>query len=574
MSIAQRASLYEEHTARVTPLDAVDEALEQLTAARSHWARMPIRRRIELAEQCLEGVYTAAREWLEAACQAKGLPEGSPLRSEELAAGPLATIRYLRLLIGTLRDIDQTGSPRLPGKIEDAPGGRLKIEVVPTKGLYDAVAFAGFKAHVWTTPGVTRENLREHLATYYRQGGGEHGISAVMGAGNVSSIPCTDAFSKLFQEGKLVLLKMNPVNEYLGPIFERAFAVLIDEGLLRIVYGGADVGAHAVGHPAVDEVHITGSVYSHDTIVWGPPGEERERRKAENDPVLKKGITSELGNVTPWIVVPGPYSDKQLRFQAENLAASVTNNASFNCVATKVVLTWKGWTDRTRFLDHLEGVLAQVPPRKAYYPGAGERYVRFAGHDPQGCPTGTLPWTLVRDVESQSDTKYFNEESFVCVFVETAIEADSEEEFLTRAAEFCNERLWGTLGAGVMVHPAFRSRPGNESRFQQFIADLRYGTIGINLWPAISYALISPPWGGYPDCSLADTQSGIGWVHNTYMIDAAEKAVIEGPLTLFPKPLWFPTHRAPEPIVWKVIDLYHRPSMWKLPGIALASLRG
>ena len=46
----------------------------------------------------------------------------------------------------------------------------------------------------------------------------------VLGAGNVSSIPATDTISKVFQEGQVVLLKMNPVNEYLGPIFERLFA--------------------------------------------------------------------------------------------------------------------------------------------------------------------------------------------------------------------------------------------------------------------------------------------------------------------------------------------------------------
>ncbi|MBL9124728.1 MAG: aldehyde dehydrogenase family protein, partial [Planctomycetaceae bacterium] len=408
----------------------------------------------------------------------------------------------------------------------------------------------------------------------YRQGCVAEGLSLVLGAGNVSSIAPTDAFSKLFHEGKVVLLKMNPVNEYLGPIFARAFAPLIDAGFLRIIYGGADVGAYAINHPAVDEVHITGSVYSHDTIVWGPPGEERERRKAQNDPLLKKAITSELGNVTPWIVVPGPYTDKELRFQAENLASSITNNASFNCIATKMIVTSKQWPGRQKFLNYLKEVLNNVPFRRAYYPGALDRYRKFAGPQAGECSGGACPWTMVPDVHPERDPLYFDEESFVSVFAETAIDAPSEAGFLERAVEFANRRLWGTLGAALMVHPTFRKSPAQEAVFQKALADLRYGTIGINHWPALSYALMSPPWGGYPGGTMHDPQSGIGWVHNSYMFDKAEKTVLEGPLTMWPKPLWFPSNRSGERVSWKVVELYHRPSLFKLPGLLLAALGG
>ena len=193
---------------------------------------------------------------------------------------------------------------------------------------------------------------------------------------------------------------MNPVNEYLGPILDRALQPVIDAGLLRIVYGGADVGSYALHHAIVTEAHITGSILSHDTIVWGPPGPERERRKAEHRPLLGKTITSELGNVSPWIVVPGPYTDAQLWFQAQNLASSITNNASFNCVATKVVVTWKGWSQRETFLGLLQKVLDAVPLRKAYYPGAFQRWEQAAGEAPAGSTPGTLPWRMIAGVDS------------------------------------------------------------------------------------------------------------------------------------------------------------------------------
>ena len=310
----------------------------------------------------------------------EGSGAGQSVAREEVAAGPLATARHLRLLVQNFKSLASTGKIQLPGTVKQGPDGALRVQVMPVKGMYDGLVFAGFKAESCLAPEVTRADLArlgEHL---------QHPAPArcvlVLGAGNVSSIPATDTISKVFQEGQVVLLKMNPVNEYLGPIFERLFAELISAGFVRIIYGGAREGAAAVEHRLVDEVHITGSIHSHDAIVWGPTPEERERRKRENDPKLTKPISSELGNVSPWIILPGKYSEKQLRFQAENVASSITNNASFNCVATKMIVTWKNWPQRREFLDAVQAVLAKVPPRKAYYPGAHERFSRFAAQQP------------------------------------------------------------------------------------------------------------------------------------------------------------------------------------------------
>ena len=129
----------------------------------------------------------------------------------------------------------------------------------------------------------------------------------MLGAGNVASIPATDMFARLFQDGDLVLLKMNPVNDYLGPLFSEAFAPWCSAATCASIYGGAEVGAAAVNHPSVDAVHITGSHESHERIVWGSSGDEARQRRRDGNPRLQKKITSELGNVSPWIMVPGAY---------------------------------------------------------------------------------------------------------------------------------------------------------------------------------------------------------------------------------------------------------------------------
>jgi acyl-CoA reductase-like NAD-dependent aldehyde dehydrogenase len=554
-----------------SPAEHVDRCAGELTAGRGRLSALSLAERRCLMEDCLKRVIELAHEWVDAACEAKGIPAGSPLRAEEVAAGPMATARHLRLLIDNYKSIETAGAIKLPAAPRRLPDGTVAVQVMPVRGLFDPIVFSGFKATAVLSADTALDDL-DHLGSHLKRPQPAKTV-LVLGAGNVSSIPATDAISKIFQEGHVVLLKMNPVNEYLGPIFQRLFARLIDEGYLRIIYGGAEVGAAAVNHPDVDEVHITGSIHSHDAIVWGPPGEERERRKRANDPLLAKPITSELGNVSPWIIVPGPYSESQLRFQAENVAASITNNASFNCVATKVIVTQKGWPQRGRFLELVEEVLAKVPRRKAYYPGARERYSRFAGR-PAPADSDALPWTLVRDADPQLAPQLFCEESFVCVCAEIGLEAASEQEFLKRAVEFANERLWGTLSAAVTVHPSFRRAPGGEATLNAALANLRHGAVGVNHWPALVYAMMSPPWGGYPSGTLADAQSGIGAVHNTFLLAGVQKTILEGPLTIWPKPFWFPSHNSPEPIAWKVLSLYHKPSPWKLPGLMLAALKG
>ncbi len=555
-----------------SPTDDVHRCVGELSAARTRLTGTSLAERRALLDDCLDRLMQLAPEWVEAACEAKGIPAGSALRAEEIANGPVATARHLRLLIDNYRSVEATGHILLPAAPTELPDGSLGVQVMPVRGLFDSLVFAGFRATAVLGSEVTREDL-QRLGSHLRSLPAAKTV-LVLGAGNVSSIPATDAISKIFQEGHVVLLKMNPVNEYLGPIFQRLFARLIDQGYLRIIYGGADVGSAAVEHAGVDEVHITGSIHSHDAIVWGPPGPERERRKRENDPLLKKPITSELGNVSPWIIVPGPYSDAQLKFQAENVAASIANNASFNCVATKMIVTWKDWPQRQPFLDLVAEVLSRVPPRKAYYPGAQDRFEKYSGQSVPEKSSGELPWTLIRDADPERSPQLFREESFVCVCAETALAADNERDFLDRAVEFANEKLWGTLSAAITVHPSFRRDKSGAACFNAALTNLKHGAVGVNHWPALVYAMMSPPWGGYPSGTLADAQSGIGSVHNTFMLEHVLKTVLEGPISIWPKPFWFPTHRDPEPIAWKVLALYHRPSAWKLPGLVLSSLRG
>lgn len=555
-----------------THLSSTDDLSEvaDLQRGAARLVTMSAGERLRLLRECVIGVERHWQQWCEEAWAAKRIPAGDAARAEDMMTAVLPTVRHLQLLRRTLQDILTRGRPHLPTEPYERRG-RLLVPVFPTCHLFDRLLFRPIRAHVQMAPGTTREGLfGENLKRVIGEANDPPGITLVLGAGNVSSIPITDALTKIFQENQAVLLKMNPVNAYVGPIFEQAFTALIDAGLLRIVYGGPDAGATWVADREIARIHVTGSHQTHDQIVWGNTPQEQADRKATDAPLLKKPITSELGNVSPWIIVPGHYSDRQLRFQAENIVASVTNNASFLCIATKMLITWRNWPQREKFLNLIDAILSAVPRRFAYYPGASERFARFSRISPDD--PERLPWTLRRDLDPVTEPLLFQEESFACVFGETSIGAQTPSEFLMQAVDFANNAMWGTLSAALSAPDEFQRASSGE--LDRAVDELRYGTVGINIWPGVAFALMSTPWGAFPDSGLQDIQSGVGTVHNTYLLEYPEKTILRAPLSFRPKPLWFSTHRCPESLARALIKLTIRPGVGRLLPVLLNALRG
>jgi aldehyde dehydrogenase (NAD(P)+) len=306
---------------------------------------------------------------------------------------------------------------------------------------------------------------------------------------------------KMFNEGKVCLLKMNPVNAYVGPFIEEAFAEPIRRGFLAVVYGGAEEGTYLCKHPGVDEVHITGSDKTHDTIVWGPPGPERAERMAHNHSILERKITSELGNVSPVLLVPGPYSKGKLAHAAENIAGQVIVNASFNCMASKVIVTPERWERRDELLADLRHVFGEVPPRRAFYPGALERYAALTEGRTElnrvGAGEGSLPWTIVPGLDPDVADKAWATEPFCSIISETSVGSASDPvEYLERAVAFTSDRLWGTLSATILIHPETASDPKVAEALERAVVKLQYGAVAINIWPGMLAGIGIMPWGG------------------------------------------------------------------------------
>lgn len=523
----------------------------------------------------MDRVLAGGEHWVTDGLRAKGLPVD---HGEEWLTGPVPTMRNLRLLSDTLHRIERGEGAVARNQIRTGFGGRTEVRVFPTDHI-DATLFLDFLIVQRMQKGMTAEDVGQRAALFYADRDPERGVALILGAGNVSSIPPMDALYKLFVEGRVCLVKMNPVNEWVGRHLERAFQPFVDEGFIRFVYGGADVGRYLVEHDAVEDVHITGSNATHDSIVWGPPGPERDQRKAMGEPLLKKRITSELGNVSPVAIIPAQYTRAELSFLARNVAAMVTNNASFNCNAAKMLVTAESWPQRDVFLDLVGEALSGTPTRPAYYPGAFDRYDALtAGRATKTFGSGDkerLPWTLIPGVDAGREPEpLFTTEPFCGLLSETPLDAREPEEFLDRAVTFMNDRLWGTLNAMIVVPPKLERSNDVSRAVDRAIDRLRYGTVALNHWPALVYATASPAWGGHPSATLADVQSGLGWVHNTYLLEGIEKSVLRAPFMAFPKPVWFGDHRRVARMGRRLLEMEYAPRWWKVPGLVWNAVRG
>ncbi len=578
----------------------LDRDVAALRACADAWARLGLAGKIRHLRAMRAGTVEVARDWVACAAEAKGIA-GTALAGEEWLSGPWPLLTALDRLASTLGGIARDGTPPIPerairtrspstgspaGDTTSGQAGQVVVEVFPVDTA-DRILLNGLRAEVWMQPEVTRATLRDHIASFYKRTQPAGRVTLVLGAGNIASIPPLDVLSVLYAHGSVALLKLNPVNAYLLPIFARIFATLIDEGFVRLAGGGADTGAYLTAHPGIDAIHLTGGEQTHDAIVFGS-GPDAAARKHTGQPVVAKPVTSELGNVTPVIVVPGPWSEPDLVFQAAHVATQKLHNAGANCIAAQILVTASSWELAPRFLEKVRAAMADSPARPSYYPGSAGR-VRAVTSDhpaaePVGVPMDGIHRTFVGGLDAgDASEPLFSREAFGPVLGQTALPGDDARTFLRNAVAFCNERLHGTLGVAILIHPRTIKELGAD--FDDALAALRYGCITINTWPGVGFTLATASWGAYPGNTLADVGSGIGTVHNAYLFDQPQKTVVYAPFapfprsfgdgerTLLPTPPWFVTHRRADAVGRALFAYTAKPSPLRLAATVLAALR-
>jgi acyl-CoA reductase-like NAD-dependent aldehyde dehydrogenase len=526
------------------PLDA---AIADLQGGTRTWAALTLDQRARLLDRVRAAVVANADDWADAAALSKGLEPGHALRGEEWMSGPYAALGGLDGYISSLKALARGASPIDGVKTSTAPGDRVRIEAFPASGM-DRVLLSGFTGELWLQPGVTAEEARSAAGLSQLRATENTGVGLVLGAGNITSIPFLDVLYELIAENRVSILKVNPTQDAVVPVFERALAPLIELGLLRIVRGGGDAGAYLTQHPSISHVHITGSAVTFDAIVWGVGAEAEKRRKA-NDPKLGVPITAELGGVSPIIVVPGAWTDADLKYQAEHVVTMRMHNCGHNCIAGQVVILSSEWPQRDAFIAALQTAYDAAPQRPVWYPRSDEKLDAAAADYPDARWNPEHTRALV-DLTAGGDATSLETTEFFSPVLGVVQVPGTGQEFLDNAVAHANDKLVGTLGANVLIDPATEAALG--SGFERAIADLRYGGIAINTWTGVVFATPILSWGAFPGATLQDVQSGLGVVHNTLLLDRVERSILRGPFrpfpravgrrgrfTVLPKPPWF-----------------------------------
>ena len=561
----------------------LDREMQTLAENKKRWATLPINEKIAFLDSIRERTVEQARVWVEDAVKAKKLRMDHHLAGEEWTSGPFSVLSVTSDLRRTLVRLAE-GVPVLDGyDVRQAESGQVAVDVFPAS-LDDRLLFSGVTAEVRMRPDVTLENLDDTVATFYRDPDPPGDVSVVLAAGNIASIAVLDVVYAMFNEGKVAILKMNPVNDYLGQHFEEIFADLADEGFVRFAYGGADVGAHLTSHPLADSVHITGSAATYEAIVFGP-GAVGQENKAKGLKVNTKPIGAELGGVGPVIVVPGDWTKADLRHQAESIVSMKMHNSGFNCVAAQVLVMPRGWEHGDALLDEIRALLDEIDVRDPYYPGAVARIEAMAegGHDVE-VYGGEHSVYLLPDVDPDGESGPFTTEVFGPALAVVHLAAPDVPSYLINATQFANERLAGTLGANVIIDRSTRKK--HAAAFERTLSGLEYGTIAVNTWTGAAYFLSACAWGAFPGHTPEDIGSGVGVVHNTLMFDKAEKSIVWGPFAsaprsflkgerhVSPKLVYFVTNRNAHEIGERLIDYSATESKADLAKVAVAALKG
>ncbi|MFC7489342.1 MULTISPECIES: aldehyde dehydrogenase family protein [unclassified Knoellia] len=560
---------------------ALDAAIATVRAGEQRWAELGLRDRVDLLGRVHAAVAAQAEQWVAAAVRAKDLDPDSPLAGEEWLSGPYCTLSALSALQHTLTAVAQGRSPIETQRFGTAPGGRVAVPVLPTS-RYEYLLLHGFSADVWMKPGLSASDVRANAGLGALTPTSTGGVGLVLGAGNITSIAPLDVLYELVAHNRVVVLKLNPTMDELLPVYTAAFAPLIELGLLAVVTGAGDVGSYLAQHPGFSHVHITGSAVTHDVIVWGP-GPEGAARRAAGTPVLGKPITSELGGVSPIIVVPGEWSAADLRFQAQHVATQRLHNGGYNCIAGQVVVLSSEWPQREAFVEELRRALAQAPERAPWYPGSCDRVAAAGAAYGRADRLGQGGGRLLVDARNGVDASAIETTEYFSPVLGIVDVPGTGQAFLDAAVAHANTALVGTLGANLIVAPATLKELG--SGFDEALARLEYGCIAVNAWTGLGFLAAGAPWGAFPGHTLADVQSGIGVVHNAFLLEDAERTIVRGPfrpfprsvlggeLSLSPKPPWFVSARSARRTGQLLTQFAAKPSWAKLPRIFASAFR-
>ena len=486
-----------------------------------------------MLEETISNIKEVAFYWATICSDNKGTTK-TPAEGEEWLGGPFASVLATQYYINSLTNDDDL--------IEKKYNSEENSYKVFPNNFTERITFPFIDAKVIFNKSMSFDDINKYRG-FSKRYDIDPSITLVLGAGNFSSIPYLDVLYHLITRKSVILLKLNPVNEYLKPVFEKVFQNFIERGYIIVTTGNIDESKYMATHPGINHIHLTGSDKTFEDIVYGRELTDKERKTKSLSKINNKPITSELGNVTPIIIHPGKWSTSDIKYQARKIVTAKLNNNGFNCIAAQVVVLPDGWGQTDTLIKFVKHYMSKAKERKAYYPESIERLEKLEkdkGYERVNSLSCVTPH-LTREIKAYS--KFEIDEVWSSTIYFKKIEYTSIEDFANKAIDYCNDELWGNLGVSVIIKN--HDRKFNNHITNLYIDKLNYGTVAINEWAAIGYIIPQLPWGGYPGNRDNDIQSGQSVVHNSMLFESPLKGIVNTKFRIsrLIDPPWFVTNK-------------------------------
>jgi len=486
-----------------------------------------------MLEETISNIKEVSFFWATICSDNKGTTK-TPAEGEEWLGGPFASVLATQYYITSLTNDDDLDEKKYNSE-------ENSYKVFPNN-FTERITFPFIDAKVIFNKSMSFDEINKYRG-FSKRYDIDPSITLVLGAGNFSSIPYLDVLYHLITRKSVILLKLNPVNEYLKPVFEKVFQNFIERGYIIVTTGNIDESKYMATHPGINHIHLTGSDKTYEDIVYGRELTDKEKKTKSLSKKNNKSITSELGNVTPIIIHPGKWSTSDIKYQARKIVTAKLNNNGFNCIAAQVVVLPDGWGQTDTLIKFVKHYMSKSKERKAYYPESIERLEKLEkdkGYERVNALSCVTPH-LSREIKAYS--KYELDEVWSSTIYFKKIEYTSIEDFANKAIDYCNDELWGNLGVSVIIKD--HDRKFNKHITNLYIDKLNYGTVAINEWAAIGYIIPQLPWGGFPGNRDNDIQSGQSVVHNSMLFESPLKGIVNTKFRIsrLIDPPWFVTNK-------------------------------
>ena len=486
-----------------------------------------------MLDETISNIKEVSYFWATICSDNKGTTK-TPAEGEEWLGGPFASVLATQYYIKSLTNDDDLDE----GNFNNSENS---YKVFPNNFI-ERITFPFINAKVYFNKSMSFEDINKFRG-FSKRYDIEPSITLVLGAGNFSSIPYLDVLYHLITRRSVILLKLNPVNEYLKPVFEKVFQNFIERGYIIVTNGNINESKYMATHPGINHIHLTGSDKTYEDIVYGRELTGNERSIKTVPKLNSKPITSELGNVTPIIIHPGKWSTSDIKYQARKIVTGKLNNNGFNCIAAQVVVLPDGWGHTETLIKYVKYYMNKAKDRKAYYPDSIERLTKLEkdkSYERVNSLSCTTPH-LTREIKAYN--KYELDEVWSSTIYFRKIAYSNAEDYVKKSIDYCNNELWGNLGVSVIIKD--HNNKFNKHITNSYIENLKYGTIAINEWAAIGYIIPQLPWGGFPGNKDNDIQSGQSVVHNSMLFESPLKGIVETKFRIsrLIDPPWFITNR-------------------------------